>query len=733
MDQELYQNLKNCLSTDNTTRKNAESFINTKKSEQLPQLLTNLFYLISDESDSSIDLNVRQLSCLLFKNILCENNNWFSLTNEFQAKIKNDIYEIIEQSKNKEKIKYICVILANIAFKESEYSNTKIIENAIKKLNEYYSNENINNMVSYLFIIKTFFEKSGEEKLMSIDIINSLQKLIILIIKNISNEIYNSSKEIIFELVLDIYSLILPFLKFSFTMETDYVFTPIINLLSKSPSENILNKNLNIINDTINYYHRYIIDYIKLIIPLLFTIMQKYNKNKDIILNCLDILCLISDKELEDKTSLTNFILVNSEMDIPKLLDILENNPEYILDNYSWNISRAICYFISFIISRNPAKKIIDILLKYISENFNDINTNKKINSLLILSCCLESYEKFFNLFSELLQPEIINLLKKIKKLDNPIEYTYTISWILGKISEIIPSIFQKENFYELIPLFIDIISNNIYKNEIRINICIIFGNLIKYYGDEDTKKTEGAFRPYYKYFMNECIKLSLMEENIVSGLSFYLLRLIMNTIQYSSHDLQDSLEILLKNIMENFDFVTNNIKTNKNLNKDQILKLYQLQENLCFVINQIFNKIIRDVNIELCFKLYNSIIDSFILRGGKAYESGMLCLLNLIILLFGNQENVKNLNEDIFYKLLYAVIVNNDKEEENLKIIGILCLINLIKIKTNSLKKYIKELYEVLKKLSVNEGEIKIEDKTVKLVNKAIEEIENNKGFLLE
>ena len=230
---------------------------------------------------------------------------------------------------------------------------------------------------------------------------------------------------------------------------------------------------------------------------------------------------------------------------------------------------------------------------------------------------------------------------------------------------------------------------------------------------------------------MDECIKLSMVEKNLDSGLSFYLLRLIMNTIQYSSHDLQDSLENLLKNIMENFDLVTNNIKENKNLNEERILKLYQLQENLCFVMNQIFNKIIRDVNIELCLKLYNSIIDSFILRGGKVYESGMLCLLNLIILLFGNQESEQKLNENIFYKLLYAVIVNNDEEGKNNKIIGVLCLINLIKIKSNSIKKYIKELYETLKKLNDSEGEAKIEDKTVKLINKAIEEIENNKGFL--
>ena len=86
--------------------------------------------------------------------------------------------------------------------------------------------------------------------------------------------------------------------------------------------------------------------------------------------------------------------------------------------------------------------------------------------------------------------------------------------------------------------------------------------------------------------------------------------------------------------MLNKFDNISNILINNKNkLNKDQIYKLYKLQEYLCLAINQIFNKIIRNINIELCCKLYNSIINSFLNR--SPYEEGMLCLLNLIILLF--------------------------------------------------------------------------------------------------
>ena len=58
---------------------------------------------------------------------------------------------------------------------------------------------------------------------------------------------------------------------------------------------------------------------------------------------------------------------------------------------------------------------------------------------------------------------------------------------------------------------------------------------------------------------LNHCL-----EENIISGLSFYLLRIIMNAIQFSSNDLQDSLELLLSNLLDKFDSITNIIINNK-------------------------------------------------------------------------------------------------------------------------------------------------------------------------
>ena len=111
-----------------------------------------------------------------------------------------------------------------------------------------------------------------------------------------------------------------------------------------------------------------------------------------------------------------------------------------------------------------------------------------------------------------------------------------------------------------------------------------------------------------------------------------------------------------------------------------------------------------------------------------------MLCLLNLVILLF-NDENIKNINNnnginaDTFYQLIYAIFVNDDKDNGNMKIIAILCVMNLLKINSCSLSKHIVEIYELLKTIVSNKPDLKKELKN--LIIKAIEEIEKNPIYL--
>ena len=748
MDEEIFLNLKNCLNPDNEIRKKAETFIENAKIFKFEILLQNLFFVFSD-TVNNIDNSMKNMASVLYKNILLQDNTWINLNLTQKNKIREDLNSLIEKSNDENQIKNVCIILAIILFKECQNNNIKNFKLIIKKLQNWLKENNNKLIISYLYIIKTFFDQFEEQKLLSIDIINGLQSIIIPIIKNYNKE--NMNQNIIedrkLELSLDIYSLILPFMKYSFTMETDYIFKPIIDLIQKLNKENkIYMQNLIVVNDTINYYHFHIINYIKTLCTILFDLLKEIsekeilnnnNQNNNIIINdnsnytlsnivlyYLDIICLICDKELIDKTSLTTMFIDNAEEKyIPILLKLLDKYPELKIDNESWNISKAVCYILSFIVIKSSQDKILFKLLDYFSLNFNSISLNNKINSILILSCILES--KNMRTVNDSIQNEILNIIKKVDD-ENKI-YSYIISWILGKISENLPSLFPKDDLKEIIPRFINIINNKgNYSNEVRINICIVFGNLIKFYGDENTNNSSNELNMYYKYFINDFIESSFKEENIMSGLSFYLIRIIMNSIQYSSKDMQGSLEIIFSNILNKFDLVSNSIKNNKNnLKIDNLEKLSKLQENLCLVLNQIFNKIILNINIALCVKLYNSIIDSFLIRDGKAYESGMLCLLNLVILLFN--ENILKVNKidvEIFYKLMSAILIN-EGDGDILKKIAILCLLNLIKINSFTLSKYIVEIYEIIKTIGINRNTVNEELK--KLLEKTIKEVENS------
>ena len=407
MENELYLKIKDCLSPDNEIRKKGENYIDNLKKFQLTELLSQLFFIINDTKNNNIDNNIKNLSSILYKNILLEDNNWINLPFLFKNKTREDLYNTIEKSNNENQIKYISIIIANIAFNECQSNDVKMLKYIIKKIENNIKDNNIKNIISNLFIMKTFFEKFEEQKLISIDVINDLQRVLIPIIKSFKEKANTNINDLLeekkLELALDNYNLILPFLKYYFTMEIDYIFNPIIDSLKiLKANNNVYLKNLMVVNDTINYYHRYIVNQIKIICNLLFDIFDKFIQtknqnnnnniiidnnnefNKNIFLCYLDILSLICDKEVEDKTSLTNFFITNSNKYVPTLLSLLKIFPEYILDNDSWNISKAICYIISFIISNSIDESILMKLLNYSSNNFNSILYDDKNNSLLI-------------------------------------------------------------------------------------------------------------------------------------------------------------------------------------------------------------------------------------------------------------------------------------------------------------------------------------------------------------
>ena len=83
-------------------------------------------------------------------------------------------------------------------------------------------------------------------------------------------------------------------------------------------------------------------------------------------------------------------------------------------------------------------------------------------------------------------------------------------------------------------------------------------------------------------------------------------------------------------------------------------------------------------------------------------------------------------LDVEIFYKLISAILIN-EEDGDDLKKIGILCLLNLVKINSYTLSKYINELYDILKNIK---NKNKIGEEFKKLVDKSIEDIEQSQIY---
>ena len=691
----VYISIKNCFANNNNeTRKEAEQFIVFKKKDNPEIFLKELFSLINSlRNNNTINttekLQMKQMCLIIIKNIVNENDTWFKINFTAQNKIKQILYD--NMRKDQEDIKFLSMILSTIAYKEYQGGNPSLIENFIQLIRG--DNNQIN--FGYILLIKFFLESLGDNKTISAFIVNSLYDNILQIFNEYHNN-GNLNQEFndIIQNLLSVYNLLIPFLHVKFKNQDVKIFPIIIDILRKSYIDinkiEIIKCCLFTISETISLYYLAIQKLIPQITSLLNEIIKTSN-NSTIILSCVDIYCLLGDNELKKETSISRHIISISQDLSTLLLETLLSHTQVVLPEMSeWSISKSICYFLSYLVRLYPDNYLVEKLLIFVSSHFNDENETQRYVSMIVLSCCLETSHK--NILETILKNEILNLIEKVNDTNQVL--SYTMSWLLGKISEMVPTLYERSKFYLIIPTLVNMISNHGLDAKTRINISIVLGNLISYYGDEKTVNKANSFISYYKLFINNFLDDSVKEANIKNNLSFYLIRIIMNVVQYSSLDFQDRLLIFLGSVLDKYIQI---IEMTGGLN------FLKLEENLCLVINQIFNKIIRKVDLILCKKVYNAIMMSFKKRN-SAYESGMLCLFNIIILLHSNEEpnymmddNITCNIADFFYYLKQSINININKDNDLLINSSILTINNLCWIKSNYLQEYSHDILDCI------------------------------------
>ena len=671
MELEIYSHLNNLLNENDLIRKESENYFITKEKENSFKLINDLL-LITKNENQNINNNIIQMIYILIKNYLLKENNYLNYSNEKQEYLLNFLINFIDTSNNENKIKQCCLIISTLIYNEFEYekNKTKILTKIINKLSS-------KRFFSYLFIIKEFLENNNdnEKRLIDINIVNKLLNKIFEIFKN-RNEFNDDISIIILDLLFDLIS----YLKFSFLINTKEILNKLFDNIFIE--KKYMNKNLKIIYEIIDLFHLNIAEYFLIIFNYLINVNDNF---------VLEIFYLIIRKEIENKTNITNILKNNINLFLNYLdnLKYDENKDFEIFNEENFNDKKIILYLLKYL-NENI------LYLKYIENNFNNIDENKQISSILLLNIVIENEE----ITNNFLKNNIKNIFNKIKLNNYYSIKNFILSYVLVKISFINIKLFDVVFINDNMPKIIEIIIDENYEINFRINFCFLLKNIILYF-------KERIINNFLYKFIDEIIK------NKNKNISFCLTNLLQISFEYLNNV---SLELFLNKILT---FNENIINNNNNYNKEY---LEEIIENLSFLICQIFNQLINIIKIENCKKIYYLIMKNFKFLG-KYYESGLLTLLNIIILL--NDED--DVNFDDFFNSMNIILYNALDYSKNIINLFLLLISNLLFIKSKLIYKYINNVKNSLEKIdNISDYDINIKKKVKSILND-INNINNN------
>ena len=671
MELEIYSHLNNLLNENDLIRKESENYFIIKEKENSFKLINDLL-LITKNDNQNINNNIIQMIYILIKNYLLKENNYLNYSKEKQEYLLNFLINFIDTSNNENSIKQCCLIISTLIYNEFEYekNKTKILTKIINKLSS-------KRFFSYLFIIKEFLENNNdnEKRLIDINIVDKLLNKIFEIFKN-RNEFNDDISIIILDLLYDLIS----YLKFSFLINTKEILNKLFDNIFIE--KKYMNKNLKIIYEIIDLFHLNIAEYFLIIFNYLINVNDNF---------ILEIFYLIIRKEIENKTNITNILKNNINLFLNYLdnLKYDENKDFEIFNEENFNDKKIILYLLKYLNENN-------LYLKYIENNFNNIDENKQISSILLLNIVIENEE----ITNNFLKNNIKNIFNKIKLNNYYSIKNFILSYVLVKISFINIKLFDVVFINDNMNKIIEIIINENYEINFRINFCFLLKNIILYF-------KERIINNFLYKFIDEIIK------NKNKNISFCLTNLLQISFEYLNNV---SLELFLNKILT---FNENIINNNNNYNKEY---LEEIIENLSFLICQIFNQLINIIKIENCKKIYYLIMKNFKFLG-KYYESGLLTLLNIIILL--NDED--DVNFDEFFNSMSIILYNALDYSKNIINLFLLLISNLLFIKSKLLYKYINNVKNSLEKIdNISDYDINIKKKVKSILND-INNINNN------
>ena len=244
---------------------------------------------------------------------------------------------------------------------------------------------------------------------------------------------------------------------------------------------------------------------------------------------------------------------------------------------------------------------------------------------MLIFGCLLESnYKDDLKLVIKSSLSGLLTLL-----FDGNMFVRKTSSWVIVRITELYPKIFDKNNLNTFIPVLINALND---KNIVAINVCYAFINLLKNLGDKDTLRNTSKilnksdplsqfFETLFKELFSVAYKESSYDRDMNLSMTAFLT--LSNLIEFSSHDKQDKFEELILFLMKSLENV---VKTNMDHQK-----ILDFQSYIINVIDSLFKKYLKIITPELAIQYYTLLDSTFKLRN-TVYDEAISSISSLAI-----------------------------------------------------------------------------------------------------
>jgi len=269
------------------------------------------------------------------------------------------------------------------------------------------------------------------------------------------------------------------------------------------------------------------------------------------------------------------------------------------------------------ILDSNEINKFYENLAKELKNNFINLNNNNlpqndpnnitilnnRAKIWLLLGSCITKVNRME--ISKILNLNLGILFLDIKQnISLPLKKS--ASYVILRCTKEMPKIFDSNRLGKIIELLVSEIktcNDSIY----MANLCHSLQNIIKCYGDLETNKSSSNLSPFFEIILDNLFigaEQDIKNYKAQTKTTFNRFMTIGTLIEYSSHDKQNQISLIIQRFLVEIEKTHNNMKVmiGAGIDKETI---FQIQDYYYTLLQKLFNKYKSKIDINFADKIW--------------------------------------------------------------------------------------------------------------------------------